>query len=156
MNYGLRKVPTIDRAFAVFPLRMGRSRIHGYGVFAGATIPRNRKVIEYAGERIRLPEAIRRLRKLFRSNGAKKIYMFGVGRGWRVDALVGGSGAERINHSCKPNLRVRKIRGHVLLFSLRRIRRGEELSYDYRLSGRTIHIPCHCGAPNCRGFINRK
>ncbi len=137
-------------------MRVARSRIHRWGVFAAGPIPRGRKVIEYAGERISVQKSYARLKKLLAPGRPKRIYMFRLNRFWRIDGSVGGSGAELINHSCDPNLRTRKIRGHILYFSLRRIRRGEELSVDYRLSPDTFRIPCRCGAPNCRGFLNRK
>ena len=154
MNQRRRKTLCINPAFAAYPLRIGHSRIHGYGVFASNAIPRRRKVIEYTGERILWPEAYRRLKKLVGPHGLKKIYMFGLNRLWRIDGAVGGSGAERVNHSCEPNLFVRKMRGHILFFSRRRIRRGEELTFDYRLSPKTYRIACHCGSKNCRGQLN--
>lgn len=150
------RTPRIDLALAAFPLRIARSRIQGYGVFAAGFIPRGRKVIEYTGERIRWPEAYARLKKLLRPRVPKRLYMFRLNRIWRIDGAVGGSGAERINHSCDPNLRARIIRRHILFFSRRRIRPGEELSLDYRLSPKALRIRCRCGSPNCRGFLNRE
>jgi SET domain-containing protein len=151
-----RTFPSINPAYAAFPLRIARSRIHRWGVFAAGPIPRGRKVIEYTGERIRWPEAYARLKKFLRPRTPKTLYMFRLNRLWRIDGAVGGSGAERINHSCDPNLRVRRIRGHILFFSRRRIRPGEELSLDYCLHPKTFRIPCRCGSPNCRGFLNRE
>ena len=155
MNRRCQKIPSIDPAFAAYPLCIARSSIHGYGVFAAGPIPRERKVIEYTGEHIRWPEAYARLKKLLRPRTPKRLYMFRLNRLWRIDGAVGGSGAERVNHSCDPNLRARTIRGHILFFSRRRIRPGEELSLDYRLSPKTFRIRCRCGSPNCRGFLNR-
>jgi len=155
MNSGRRNVPSIDRAFAAYPLRIARSRIHRWGVFAASPIPRGRKVIEYTGERIRLREVIARLRKIMGPHRPRKLCIFRVNRIWRIDGSVGGSGAECINHSCDPNLRARIIRGHILFFSRRRIRPGEELSLDYKLAPTTFRIRCRCGSPKCRGFLNR-
>jgi uncharacterized protein len=148
-------MPAINREFAAYELRIRRSRIEGWGVYAAQTIPRGRKVIEYSGERLTVREANRRLRKTCRNPRTRKLTMFKLGRYWRIDGAVGGSGAERINHSCKPNLKVRKVRGHLLLFSLRRIRLHEELTLDYKLSPKTFRIRCRCGSSNCRGTINR-
>jgi len=149
-----RRIPSIDNDCAFFPLRVARSPIQGWGVFAARRIPSGRKIIEYTGERIRIPVALARLRKHFRS-GSRKIYMVGFSRVWSIDPSVGGSGAELVNHSCEPNARLRKIRGHAFVVSLRKIRPGEELSYDYRLSPDTFRIRCRCSSPNCRGFLNR-
>jgi uncharacterized protein len=151
-----QKAPSINPAFAAFPLRIGRSRIHRWGVFAAGPIPPGRKVIEYTGERLRAGQALARLKKVLAPGRPKRIYIFRLNRVWRIDGTVGGSGAERVNHSCDPNLRVRIIRGHILYFSRRRIRAGEELSFDYKLSPNTFRIRCRCGSPNCRGFLNRK
>ncbi|GAB4814051.1 hypothetical protein N2152v2_001097 [Parachlorella kessleri] len=43
---------------------------------------------------------------------------------------------------------------HVVIFALRDLEVGEELVYDYRFSGRE-QLVCNCGAPNCRGFVNK-
>lgn len=144
----------IDHGFAGFCLRVSRSPIDRRGVFAAENIPRGRKVIEYAGERITHPEATNRFKIALRSHKAKRFYFFTLSRRWVIDGAVSGSGAELINHSCDPNLSTRILRGHILYFSRRRIRRGEELTVDYRLSRRTSRTPCKCGSPLCRGTIN--
>jgi SET domain-containing protein len=113
-------------------------------------------VIEYTGERIRQREVYARLKKALARGRPKITYMFRLNRVWSIDGSAGGSGAERVNHSCDPNLRVRRIRGHILLFSHRRIRPGEELSLDYRLHPKTFRIRCRCGSRKCRGFLNRE
>lgn len=147
-------LPRIDPTFAEYPLRIATSPIHRWGVFAVTPIPRGRKVIEYAGERVPAGKVLARIRARLRPGRPKHVDIFLVNRFWSVDPAVGGSGAERINHSCDPNLRARIIRGHIFYFSRRRIRPGEELSVDYRLSPDTFRIPCRCGSPKCRGFLN--
>ena len=124
-----------------------QSPIHRYGVYAAEDIPAQRKVIEYTGERISRRETRRR-------GLGPQTYLFTLNNYWTVDGSVGGSGAEYINHSCEPNLRARRARGHVVLFSLRPIRKGEELSWDYRFDKRGERVGCHCGSPKCRGTIN--
>src|ERR1039457_4088264 len=52
--------PRIDPNFAPFKLRLGRSGIHGLGVYAAEPIPARHKVIEYTGERISRRETRRR------------------------------------------------------------------------------------------------
>ena len=150
------KAPAINPAFARFPLRIDRSRVHGFGVFTLAAIPAGRRVIEYTGERLRSRQAAARRRRLLAPGRPKRIYMFQVSRTWFIDGAVGGSGAERVNHCCDPNLSVRIIRGHIYYYSRRGIRPGEELSLDYHLSPKTFRIRCHCGSLNCRGFLNLK
>jgi uncharacterized protein len=146
----------IDRRFTRFRLRVSRSQIDHRGVFAAEDIPGGRKVIEYTGERITVRQALRRFNKILRSGKPKRFYFFALNRRVVIDGAVSGSGAELINHSCDPNLSKRALRGHILYFSRRRIRRGEELTYDYRSSRRTVRIPCNCGSVLCRGTINER
>ena len=152
---GKKKQPKIDERHARFALRIRRSRIDGWGVYAGETIPRGRLVIEYTGEKISLPEAKRRLWRTCRNPRTRKLTMYGLGRYWRIDAAAGGSGAELVNHSCEPNLKPRIRRGRIFFFSLRRIPVKKELTVDYAISPDTFQTPCRCGAKKCRGTINR-
>lgn len=140
-----RPVPKIDPKYSRFPLRVGESKIHRWGVYADGDIPANRKVIEYTGERIGEREAERR---------RKTLYLFVLDDYWTIDGSVGGSGAELINHSCQPNLVTRIIRGHILYMSLRPIRKGEELTVDYNFDDTDETVRCGCGARKCRGTIN--
>jgi SET domain-containing protein len=48
------------------------------------------------------------------------------------------------------------MKGHILYMSLRRIRKGEELTVDYHFSKNEETTPCHCGSKNCRSTINLK
>jgi uncharacterized protein len=139
--------PKIDPRYACFRLRVGTSPIHGRGVYAEENIPVRRKVIEYTGERIN-----RRETKV-RGQGPLT-YLFTLDDYWTIDGAVGGSGAELINHSCDPNVRSTILKGHILYMSRRAIRRGEELTVDYRFSKKIERVPCCCGARKCRGQIN--
>ncbi len=156
MNAQRKRAPAIDSKFASYALRIRHSRIHGWGVYATETIPPRRKVIEYTGELLTRRETRARLVKICRNPRTRRLSIFRLDRNRLVDGAFGGSGAEYINHCCDPNLGVRRIRGHILLFSRRRIRPGEELTFDYRLNPKTFRVACHCGAANCRGTLNRK
>jgi SET domain-containing protein len=139
--------PKIDARHACFRLRIRKSRIHRFGVYAEERIPAHRKVIEYTGEKISRRETKRR--------GAGSVtYLFGLDNYWTLDGAVGGSGAEIINHSCEPNLRASIRQGHILYFSKRAIQPGEELTVDYRFSDEIERVRCVCGARQCRGTIN--
>lgn len=135
-----------------FDLRIRRSSIHRLGVFAGRPIPKGVKVIEYTGERIARRETRRRFLKMLKTG--RNYFARLVGSYWVLDGSVGGSGAELINHSCRPNLAPRRNRGRLWFVSLREIRRGEELVVDYRFPKKADSVRCHCGSPNCRGTIN--
>jgi SET domain-containing protein len=147
MATALVKSPTINPRYACFRMEIRASKIHRRGVYALERIPAQRKVIEYTGERIN-----RRETKI-RGQG-DLTYLFTLDNYWTLDGAVGGSGAEIINHSCEPNLRTCIIRGHILYYSKRSIKAGEELTVDYRFSDKIERVACRCGAKNCRGTIN--
>src|SRR4051794_4295695 len=98
--------PRIDPKYTPFKLRVKRSKIHRYGVYADQRIPARRKVIEYTGERVNRREAKRR-------GEGEHTYLFTLDKYWTLDGAVGGSGAEIINHSCDPNLISRIVKGHI-------------------------------------------
>ncbi|HZO52431.1 MAG TPA: SET domain-containing protein-lysine N-methyltransferase [Bryobacteraceae bacterium] len=143
-------IPEIDERHACFPLKVVRSPIHRWGVVALADIPANRKVIEYTGERISRKETKRR------ADSTELHYLFTLDDYWTIDGTVGGSGAEYINHSCDPNIRAVVMRGHILYYSLRAIKKGEELLIDYHFDANVEKVECKCGAIVCRGTINLK
>ena len=127
--------------------RIGRSRIHGRGVFATATIRRGTRVVEYLGEIIGEDEADRRGR------GRRHVWFFDLDCGHVIDGdprLPGPC----INHSCHPNCYSEIAGGRIFIMALRAIRPGEELTYDYRLEPDAEIFPCRCGAPRCRGTLN--
>ena len=139
--------PKIEPRFCCFRLIPGPSKIEGWGVYADEVIPPGRKVIEYTGEKIGRLKSKRR---------ADSKYLFTLDKYWTIDGSRGGSGAEFINHSCDPNLEARIMKGHILYFSLRQIRKGEELTVDYHFGADEEETQCRCGSPRCRGTINLK
>jgi uncharacterized protein len=137
----------INSKYCCFRLQEGHSKIHGWGLYAAEHIPANRKVIEYTGKRLNP-----RQRQHSERQGSKDLFF--LDEYWTVDGSVGGSGAEFVNHSCDPNLACRIVKGHILYFSRRRIRKGEELTVDYNYDDTDELTKCVCGAKNCRGTIN--
>jgi uncharacterized protein len=144
----------IDPCHTPYPLIVRKSRVDRWGVFTLGTIPTGRRVIEYSGQRLTHRQA--RLRFLQASQQARsnRIYLARLDKRWVIDGAVGGTGAELINHSCDPNIAMRRIRGHILYFSRRTIRRGEELTVDYRISSSAPKVACRCGSKKCRGTLN--
>lgn len=140
--------PILNPEFACFGLRLGRSKIHRWGVYATEAIPAGRKVIEYTGEKISRRETKRR------GLESEFTYLFTLDKYWAIDGSVDGSGAEYINHSCDPNLVSRILKGHIIYVSRRHIKAGEELTVDYRFDKKVERVPCRCGAKTCRGTIN--
>ena len=139
--------PRIDSKLSRFRLALKPSKIHRWGVFAAENIPARRKIIEYTGERISRKETKIRCERPLN-------YIFTLDSYWSIDGSVNGSGAQFINHCCQPNVIARVVSGHILYFSLRPIRKGEELTIDYNFPKKDEKVLCACGAPACRGTIN--
>jgi uncharacterized protein len=145
----------IGSEYSTYQLTIARSPIQGRGVFALEAIPRGKKIIEYTGERLTPLQALRRARRNVRLGAARKnVYFAGLSRRWLLDGGVGGTGAELINQSCDPNISARRIRGRIFYFSRRPIRKGEELTVDYRYPKNSTKKRCKCGARNCRGRLS--
>jgi SET domain-containing protein len=130
-------------------LAVRKSPINGRGCFATRTFVKHRKIAEYAGERISDWEAMKRAR------GRRHLRVCDIDGKWSLDGAVGGNGTHYINHSCKPNAFMKTLYGHVLFFALRDIKSGEEITIDYEQTLLPDSRRCHCGAPNCRGTINK-
>jgi uncharacterized protein len=141
------------------------SAIHGRGVFANVDLPADTRLIEYRGERISSPEATRRYGD---NSSSGETYLFAVNDLWLIDGNVGGNSARFVNHSCAPSCDAviwvdidgdeRKDR--VYIETRRRIRRGEEITFDYALdlshaidAAQRERWRCRCGAKSCRGTM---
>jgi len=129
--------------------RVGRSKIHGRGVFATSKIRKGTRILEYVGEVVTEAEADRRAEQ------SEHVWLFDLEDGTIIDGDPNSPGA-CVNHSCDPNCYTEIDDGHVYIVADRTIRPGEELSYDYMFEPDMVDWPCHCGAPNCRGLINLK
>ena len=139
---------------------LGRSGVHGYGLFARDFIPQGEKIIEYVGERITKAEAERRevQRLVQRAGGGDGcVYVFEVNQRHDLDGEVPWNLARRINHSCAPNCETQQQRGRIWIVALRDIAPGEELTYDYCFDYADWRKhPCRCGATECVGYIVSK
>lgn len=134
--------PATDR------IQRRRSKVHGWGVFATAEIPKNKRIVDYAGEKLRTKDSIpRQERQLEKGH----IWCFEINRAWVRDAEVGGNIARFINHACAPNCYVQIVGDTIWIRAARTIRPGEELSYDYSTDGDKT-IPCRC-RPGCERML---
>ncbi|XP_044195043.1 histone-lysine N-methyltransferase 2C-like isoform X6 [Thunnus albacares] len=137
---------------------LARSRIQGLGLYAARDIEKCTMVIEYIGTIIR-SEVANRKERLYESQN-RGVYMFRIDNDFVIDATITGGPARYINHSCAPNCITEVVtvekENKIIISSCRRIQRGEELSYDYKfdLEDDQHKIPCHCGAVNCRKWMN--
>ena len=121
------------------------SDIHAAGCFTLEDIPRGTVVLEYTGELITKEEGDRRY------EGRSFTYLFGIGNGDTV--IDGHSMAMFINHSCRPNCEIDERNGRIFVKTLRKLKSGEEITYDYWLYDGDDEAPCYCGSRNCRGSM---
>ena len=149
------------------PYKQRRSPIHGNGVFATADIPAETELVEYKGRLLTHAQADRLYDG---TTDTGHTFLFTLNDRYVIDANVDGNVARWINHSCNPNCRAvieenqegRRSKDRVLIETLRTIRAGEELTYDYgislgeRLTPRLKRIwQCRCGDPDCTGTMLR-
>ncbi len=151
---------TAKRASSL-PYEVRRSTVQGRGAFATRDIRRGERIGEYRGERVSWEEADRRYDD--EAQGRHHTFLFEVDDDTVIDAGVRGSAVKYINHSCDPNCEAVIEDGRVFIDAIRRIRKGEELFYDYNYVLDEPHTaavkkryPCWCGAKNCRGTILAK
>ncbi|KAL8269558.1 hypothetical protein Esti_006524 [Eimeria stiedai] len=120
-------------------LRVAKSAVHGWGVFAAEPIRRGEFIVEYAGNAVAEAKANFLEEQYVQSMGGST-YFFKLRDGSIVDATSCGAATRFINHSCVPNCCTVDILdeddeaggSHVGLLALRDIDAGEELSYNYR------------------------
>jgi hypothetical protein len=122
-----------------------RSEIDGWGVYATATIPKNKRIIDYAGERISNQVSLKREIRHMRQG---RVWCFKLTNRTAIDAGVGGNIARFINHACRPNCYVTIVKGTIWICAARTIQKGEELTYHYNTDGELL-VKCRC-RPGCR------
>ena len=127
-------------------------------MFAVAPIARDELIIEYTGERIDWPEALRR--HPHDPSDPHHTFYFSLEGGRVIDAKVGGNTSRWINHACKPNCVADETDGRVFIRALRALKPGDELFYDYGLvlderqtAALKKQYACHCGSKSCRGTM---
>lgn len=142
-----------------------RSPIHGNGVFATATIPAETELVEYKGRLLTHAQADRLYDG---SSDTGHTFLFTLNDRYVIDANVDGNVARWINHSCAPNCQAlvdedekgRRSKDRVFIETLREIKAGEELTYDYGITLGERQTPrlkkiweCRCGQPDCTGTM---
>ncbi|OGI15624.1 hypothetical protein A3K63_04285 [Candidatus Micrarchaeota archaeon RBG_16_49_10] len=113
----------------------------GKGVFAKRSFRKGEFIFRYKTGKVVTREGIRKLTK-WESN--------------HLDELDGDKFEVQpepacfVNHSCDPNA-IMKGRSY---FSLKPVRKGEEITVDYRSKGILKNRwECRCGSKNCKGYV---
>jgi SET domain-containing protein len=110
-------------------LSVRQSKTHGKGLFADQRIPQGTTIIQYTGQKIPKKEG-RRRERFYESIGYCLLFNFDDKHD--IDAIVGGNESIYINHkSRQPNLQAVVDETGIWFETLREIKRGEELFFNY-------------------------
>jgi len=123
-------------------IRVGKSGIHGKGVFADEDVRKGNQIQPIQG-RIVYKEPHNAHESDIIANWV------GVGKNrW----IIPEEPFLFLNHSCEPSA---AIVGTRLLVALKNIKEGEEITMDYSLTDADPHwqLYCRCGAKDCRKQI---
>jgi len=145
-----------DRAYSEW-VEVRNSEIHGSGVFAAKDIPNETRIMEYLGEHIDKEESERRAWKQLdkaKETGEAGVFIFTLDDEWDIDGGFEWNKARLINHSCDPNCESWIEGDQIFVYSLRDIKKGEELVFNYGFEADTYEDhPCRCGSDRCVGYI---
>ena len=119
-----------------YPFRVGRAKT-GMGLFATEVIPKGVRIVEYSGNIITNAEAD--------AMPGKPRYLYNLSRTHTLDGSPRSNLGRYANHSCRPNAIIYVYGGRIWIKSLRVIKPGEEITYDY---GKT-YFDAFIGKENC-------
>ena len=131
------------------PFRIGRSYT-GLGLFATRPIRKRARIAEYKGRLLSTKKA-----DVLERRG--NLYLYEINSRWTIDGTPRSNIARYFNHSCNPNAEIYDVKHRVFIRTLRAIKPGEEITYDYGVDylknviGRSN---CKCG--RCRRRRARK
>ena len=131
------------------PFRVGRSHT-GLGIFATGPIRKRLRIAEYKGPKLATKEANR-----IEARG--NLYLYEINSRWTIDGTPRSNIARYFNHSCNPNAEIYDVGHRVFIRTLRVIKPGEEITYDYGIDYlRNVIGRSNCKCGRCRRRRARK
>lgn len=121
------------------------------GAFATRDIPKGTQIVEYKGKLIskKLSEDIS---SKHRDKG--ELWIFTLNNKYDIDGSRQGNESRYVNHSCDPNCEATNYDDEeIMIETLRDIKKGEELTYNYGFDEPDEAFPCLCGSPKCKKWI---
>lgn len=135
------------RSFVSSKAKVGKSVIHGLGLFAIKPIQRG-EIVAIKGGHIMDYKTLRKVERKIDESYIQVEDNFYIGA-LEKSEIKGNK--LFINHSCDPNL---GIRGQITFVALRNIKSGEELTYDWAMEeNRAEKIKCDCRTKYCRKIL---
>ena len=135
------------------------SQLHGSGLFANRDIKKGEQVIQYIGDKVTKREGDKRADKQIKKAEKNKkngmVYVFELNKKYDIDGGVSRNYARFINHSCDPNCEVDITNNEIWISSIKKIKKGAELTYNYGYTFDTDYVDhiCKCGSKKCVGYI---
>tara|TARA_B100000575_G_C22832967_1_gene488852 strand:+ start:212 stop:682 length:471 start_codon:yes stop_codon:yes gene_type:complete len=131
--------------------KIKKSNIDKRGLCAASNIKKGTKIIEYKGKII----SVKKAEMDPKFDNDKAIYLFNLNKKYDLDGDFKYNTARLINHSCDPNCEVDGVGLKLWIYSIKDIKKNEELTYDYGFSFDKDYknYPCKCGSKKCVGFI---
>ena len=124
-----------------------RSCNGGKGTFTRRNIQTNTRILEFTGDRV-----VRDIVNHAQATGGPDSFLQ-----IEENSFIGSSGKvdDYVNHSCDPNCGLEFTGDRIYLKSIKPIKRGEELTFDYATSQKSFpfRFHCRCGSSDCRGEI---
>ena len=131
-----------------------KSKISNQGLVATKNIKKDIKIMDYKGRLISKNET----ESNEKFDNDKHIYLFNINKKYDLDGDYKYNTARLINHSCDPNCEVTGKGTKLWISSIKYIKKGDELCYDYGFGFDENYkdFPCKCRSTNCCGFIVRE
>jgi len=119
---------------------------NGRGILANRNFESGEKILEFKGQILRREE-------LPVPYSAVEDHYMQIGE--RLYLGPSGDKDDLINHSCQPNAGVKIRDKRVFLFSIKAIKKGEEITWDYSttMDEDEWEMNCNCKSENCRRRI---
>lgn len=127
-----------------------KSTIRGKGVFALKDFEKDELILHMDGEVVETDNPSRFPREM-----QDHLFPFDK-KGGKISYVIQEDPGKYINHSCEPNAGIRNNRDIV---AIRKIRKGEEIFFDYSMNSIDARIDpwkmkCECKSKNCRKTIS--
>jgi len=121
MNTNTLEISITSKYFIKDTIVDVKRSITGLGLFATRDIPKGVCVLEYIGNIINDEDATK----------SKSRYLFEVSKNHNIDGSARSNKARYLNHACIPNCIVEKYRKRIFVLTAKKIKVGDELTFDY-------------------------
>ncbi len=125
----------------------------GRGVFAKKLIKQKTIIGEYTGEKVEIE-------KYDLEKDKDGLYLMFLDDKYAIYPDLNSEDIHLVNHSCEPNCWILNSNGKVLFFTLRDIKKGEEITISYLLppKDKTCNPcthDCYCNSKKCTGTMHQ-